>query len=184
MRRARAGWNADAAVDRTLHLASAASRVLPPDSARERREQVAAPAPIEQHEDDRARQDDLRDLEIRVDVDDWRKLDLERDRVGRIRCQRLARVVHQLDLDGVLSVDEVGERDGSEGRHGHDIDIVQEHGDMPSFGTGSPRPGGTSAKSVTLNEIVTSRPWTSPGVGNVISTQVMWIRGVPTAGPC
>src|SRR2546426_11899491 len=70
MRRAQAGSNADVAVDRTLHLASAASRVLPPDSARERREQVTAAASVEQHEDDRARQDALRDLEIRVDVDD------------------------------------------------------------------------------------------------------------------
>src|SRR5437879_12966193 len=110
MRRAPAGLNTDAPADRTSQLASAASRVLPPDSARERREQVAAPASVEQHEDDRARQDALRDLEIRVDVDDWRKLDLERDRVGRIRCQRLALGVRQPDLDGGLAADEAGDR--------------------------------------------------------------------------
>src|SRR5437870_13445351 len=96
MRRAQAGSNADAHVRGTWPRASSASRVLPPDSARERREQVAAPASVEQHEDDRARQDALRDLEIRVDVDDRGKLDSERDRGGRVRGQRLTRVVHEL----------------------------------------------------------------------------------------
>src|SRR5207245_9393598 len=104
MRRARAGSSADAAVDRTLHLASAASRVLPPDSARERREQVAAPASVEQHEDDRDRQDDLRDLETRVDVDDRGKLDLECYRGGRVRGQPTASRGPQPDRDGGLLV--------------------------------------------------------------------------------
>src|SRR5437867_509869 len=53
----------------------------------------------------------------------------------------------------------------------------------PSFGAGSPRTGGTRAKSVIWKETVTSRPSTSLGVGNVISTYRISIRGVPVAGP-
>src|SRR5881409_783673 len=52
----------------------AASRV-PPDSGREGRENVAARAPEEQHDEDCARQDDLRERQIWVDVDNRRKLD-------------------------------------------------------------------------------------------------------------
>src|SRR5207249_11809832 len=53
----------------------------------------------------------------------------------------------------------------------------------PSLGTGSRRTGATRAKSVIWKETVTSRPSTRPGVGNVISTYRISIRGVPVAGP-
>src|SRR5256886_6986733 len=78
--------NAEAPRSEAWGRTLAASRV-PPDSGREGRENVAARAPEEQHDKDRARQDDLRERQIWVDVDNRRKLDPERDRVGRVRRQ-------------------------------------------------------------------------------------------------
>src|SRR2546422_7562867 len=69
------------------------SRLLPSESGRKGREKVAAQPSIEQDDKDRSREDDLGDREIRVDVDDRRKLDPERDRVGGVRGQGPARVV-------------------------------------------------------------------------------------------
>src|SRR5207245_11362467 len=112
------------------------------DPGRDEREHVAAPASVEQYDEDRARQDNLRDLEIRVDVDDRGELDSEVDRVGCVRCQRPATVVHELNRDVVVSVDQVGEGDGSEGHHGHVVDSVQEDGDVPLVRDGRPTPRG------------------------------------------
>src|SRR2546426_4146900 len=127
--------NAEAPLSEAWGRTLAASRV-PPDSGREGRENVAARAPEEQHDEDCARQDDLRERQIWVDVDNRRKLDPERDRVGCVRGQRPARVVDQPDHDRMLAVDQVRERDRSEGHHGHVIDSVQEHRDMPLVGDG------------------------------------------------
>src|SRR5207245_3329713 len=113
-RRGPASSNIDAACDVASPGEGEASRVLPSESRREGREKVAAQTPIEQDDKDRAREDDLRDRKIRVDVDDRGKLDSERDGVGRVRGQRLAGVVDQPDHDGVLSVNQVGKGDGPE----------------------------------------------------------------------
>src|SRR2546426_6913973 len=121
--------NAEAPRSEAWGQTLAASRV-PPDSGREGRENVAARAPEEQHDEDCARQDDLRERQIWVDVDNRRKLDPERDRVGRVRRQRPARVVDQPDHDRMFAVDQVRQGDWSEGHHGHVVDSVQEHGDM------------------------------------------------------